>query len=160
MTVNFEQKIAPAAELKSAAQRLARPIVMTNGVFDILHRGHVTYLSRARGLGASLVVAVNSDQSVRQLDKGPERPINGQHDRAALLAALDSVSLVTIFEDRIPLRALEIIKPDFYVKGSDYDMSLVPEADLVKSWGGQSIAIRFEHQRSTTALLRKLGLAS
>jgi len=158
--VQFEQKIVSAAALLSATQGIARPIVMTNGVFDILHRGHVTYLAQARALGAALVVAVNSDESVRQLGKGADRPINTELDRAALIAALECVSLVTIFDDRVPLRLLELIKPDIYVKGSDYNMQAIPEAMLVKTWGGRTIAIDFEHERSTTSLLRKLGLLS
>ena len=158
VSVQFERKIVAAGELTAVAPLLARPIVMTNGVFDILHRGHVTYLAQARALGAALVVAVNSDESVRQLGKGAQRPVNGEFDRAALIAALESVSLVTIFDERAPLRLIELIKPDIYVKGGDYDMQVIPEAALVKTLGGRAIAIPFEHERSTTALLRKLGL--
>src|SRR5258706_10152971 len=112
----FESKIATRAELAARVADLARPIVLTNGVFDLLHRGHVTYLAQARALGASLVVAVNSDASVRALDKGAERPINSEADRAAVVAALASVSLVTIFPEMVPLPVLELVRPDVYVK--------------------------------------------
>jgi len=152
----FEGKVVPAELLAARAQSLARPIVFTNGVFDILHRGHVTYLARARALGAALVVAVNSDASVRMLGKGEDRPLNRQDDRAALLAALDSIDLVTIFGEQAPLRALAAVRPDVYVKGGDYDMAAIPETALVRDWGGQSFAIPFEHERSTTGFLRRI----
>ena len=155
----FERKFAAAADLAERARGLARPLVFTNGVFDILHRGHVTYLARARALGAALVVAVNSDASVRLLDKGDDRPLNTEEDRAALLAALQNVDLVTIFGEREPLRALEAVRPDVYVKGGDYDMSAIPESALVRTWGGQCVAIPFEHERSTTALLTRIRSA-
>jgi rfaE bifunctional protein nucleotidyltransferase chain/domain len=149
----FENKIVSADQLGARARVLARPLVFTNGVFDILHRGHVTYLARARALGAALVVAVNSDASVRMLGKGDDRPLNREEDRAALLAALQCVDMVTIFGEREPLRALEAVRPEVYVKGGDYEMSSIPESALVRSWGGQCVAIPFEHERSTTALL-------
>lgn len=152
----FERKIAPRFELTGRVAHLPRPIVLTNGVFDILHRGHVTYLARARALGASLVVAVNSDASVRLLGKGDDRPINAEADRAAVLAALDSVSLVTIFDEQVPLPVLDLVRPDVYVKGGDYDMALIPEAQLARTWGARTVAIPFEHERSTTALLAKV----
>jgi len=152
----FERKIVPRTELAARLIHLPRPIVLTNGVFDLLHRGHVTYLARARALGACLVVAVNSDASVRRLGKGDDRPINAQADRAAVLAALESVSAVTIFDEPVPLPVLEIVRPDVYVKGGDYDMDLVPEAQLARTWGARTVAIPFEHERSTTALLAKV----
>jgi D-glycero-beta-D-manno-heptose 1-phosphate adenylyltransferase len=152
----FERKIAPRGELSARVAALPRPIVLTNGVFDILHRGHVTYLARARALGASLVVAVNSDASVRRLGKGDDRPINTEADRAAVLAALESVALVTIFDEQVPLPVVEIVRPDVYVKGGDYDMTLIPEAQLARTWGARTVAIPFEHERSTTALLAKV----
>jgi rfaE bifunctional protein nucleotidyltransferase chain/domain len=151
--LSFEHKIVARADLAAGMRRLARPVVLTNGVFDILHRGHVTYLSQARALGASLVVAVNSDASVRLLGKGGDRPINGELDRAALLAALECVDLVTIFDETVPLPVLEIIRPEIYVKGGDYDVDATPEARLARSWGGRAVAIAFEHERSTTAFL-------
>jgi len=125
-------------------------------VFDILHRGHVTYLAQARSLGASLVVALNTDASVRGLGKGDDRPINAQDDRAAVLAALESVSLVTLFDEPVPLAVLEIVRPEIYVKGGDYDMDHIPEAAAVRAWGGQAVAIAFEHGRSTTRLLARV----
>jgi D-glycero-beta-D-manno-heptose 1-phosphate adenylyltransferase len=152
----FESKIATRAELASRVALLPHPIVLTNGVFDILHRGHVTYLARARALGASLVVAVNTDGSVRRLGKGDDRPINVESDRAAVLAALESVTLVTLFDEQVPLPVLQIVRPDVYVKGGDYDMRLIPEAQLARTWGAQTVAIPFEHERSTTALLAKV----
>jgi rfaE bifunctional protein nucleotidyltransferase chain/domain len=152
----FEARIVSRAELAACAAHLPHPIVLTNGVFDILHRGHVTYLARARALGASLVVAVNSDASVKRLGKGDDRPINAQADRAAVLAALESVSLVTIFDEPVPLPVLELVRPDVYVKGGDYDMALIPEAQLARSWGARTVAIPFEHERSTSALLAKV----
>jgi D-glycero-beta-D-manno-heptose 1-phosphate adenylyltransferase len=152
----FESRIVARGELARRVAGLARPVVFTNGVFDILHRGHVTYLARARALGANLVVAVNSDHSVRQLGKGDDRPINSQDDRAAVLAALESVSLVTLFDEAVPLPVLQIVRPEIYVKGGDYEMARIPEAQLAQSWGALTIAIPFEHERSTTALLRRV----
>jgi len=152
----FERKIVARDGLARAAARLARPLVLTNGVFDLLHRGHVTYLARARALGACLVVAVNSDASVRRLGKGDDRPVNGEGDRAAVLAALESVSLVTVFDETVPLPVVEIVRPDIYVKGGDYDMAAVAEAQLARSWGARTVAIPFEFDRSTTTLLARL----
>ncbi len=151
----FERKIVERDRLADAVAPLPRPIVFTNGVFDLLHRGHVTYLAQARGLGASLVVAVNSDASVRLLGKGGDRPLNPQDDRAAVLAALESVTLVTLFDEQVPLATLEIVRPDVYVKGGDYDMDRIPEARLARTWGAATVAIPFMFERSTTALLRK-----
>jgi len=155
-TPAFESKIAARTELAARAAALPRPVVLTNGVFDILHRGHVTYLAQARALGASLVVALNSDASVRLLNKAADRPINPTQDRAAVLAALESVTLVTIFDEQIPLPVLELVRPDVYVKGGDYDMTQVPEAQLAKTWGARTVAIAFDHDRSTTALLARV----
>ncbi len=152
----FERKVVVRDGLARAVATLARPLVLTNGVFDLLHRGHVTYLARARALGASLVVAVNSDASVRRLGKGDDRPVNSEADRAAVLAALESVSLVTVFDETVPLPVVEIVRPDVYVKGGDYDLATVPEAQLARSWGARTVAIPFEFARSTTALLAKV----
>jgi rfaE bifunctional protein nucleotidyltransferase chain/domain len=152
----FEAKIAAHDALAERAGQLARPVVFTNGVFDVLHRGHVTYLARARALGASLVVAVNSDASVRLLGKGEDRPLNPDADRAAILAALECVDLVTVFAEQVPLDALEIVRPDIYVKGGDYEMGSIPESRLVESWGGRAVAIPFEHDRSTTSFLARV----
>ena len=154
--MHFLDKIVRADQLDARLDALARPLVFTNGVFDILHRGHVVYLAAARALGASLVLGLNSDASVRMLGKGPERPLNPQDDRAAVLAALESVSLVTLFEDRMPLALIERVRPDIYVKGGDYDMATLAETALVQSWGGRSVAIPFVEGRSTTALVQRI----
>jgi rfaE bifunctional protein nucleotidyltransferase chain/domain len=154
--VGFESKIVARDQLAARVRPLPRPIVLTNGVFDLLHRGHVTYLARARSLGASLVVAVNSDASVRLLGKGADRPINPASDRAAILAALESITLVTIFDEQVPLAVLQIVRPEIYVKGGDYSIESTPEAQLARTWNAQVTAIPFEHDRSTTALLHRL----
>lgn len=152
----FEQKIVSVEALGERAARLSKPVVMTNGVFDILHRGHVTYLAQARALGASLIVAVNSNASVKMLGKGDDRPINTEEDRAAVLAALESVDLVVIFPDKVPLDVIDRARPDIYVKGGDYRIEDLPEAKLVAGWGAKTVTVTFEHQRSTTALLDKV----
>lgn len=153
---SFEKKIVSYENLQDRVRTLAHPIVMTNGVFDVLHRGHVTYLAQARALGKSLVVAVNSDASVRMLGKGPDRPINTQEDRAAVLAALESVDLVVIFDEKVPLKVLERARPDLYVKGGDYRVEDLPEARLAATWGARTVTVAFEFNRSTTALLKKI----
>jgi rfaE bifunctional protein nucleotidyltransferase chain/domain len=152
----FEAKIATRKALAKRAAQLARPVVFTNGVFDILHRGHVAYLARARALGASLLVAVNSDASVRLLEKGRDRPLNTEADRAAILAALECVTLVIVFAERVPLEILEVVRPDIYVKGGDYEMGAIPESRLVESWGSRAVVIPFEHERSTTSFLARV----
>lgn len=154
----FEAKILARAACIQAAQAgvWPRPLVFTNGVFDLLHRGHVTYLDRAAQMGATLIVAINTDASVRRLGKGPDRPLNTQDDRAALLAALESVSVVTFFEEDTPLPLIEALRPDWIVKGGDYNMETLPETAAVRRWGGQAKAIAFEHLRSTTALLHRI----
>ena len=116
----------------------------------------MTYLAQARSLGASLVVAVNSDASVRMLGKGDDRPINAEADRAAVLAALEAVDLVVVFPDKVPLEAVRRARPDIYVKGGDYRVEDLPEAKLAATWGGRTVTVTFEHERSTTALLRKV----
>jgi len=154
--VSFERKIVTREVLAARRETLAAPVVFTNGVFDILHRGHVTYLARARALGACLIVGVNSDASVRMLGKGDDRPINREDDRMALLAALESVDWVVRFEESTPIELIGALRPDILVKGGDYDMDALPESALVRGWGGRSLAIAFEHERSTTALLEKV----
>lgn len=139
-----------------AEGRLKRPLVFTNGVFDLLHRGHATYLDRSAVLGGSLVVAVNTDASVKRLGKGDERPLNACEDRAALLAALACVDAVTWFDEDTPEALIAELRPDVIVKGGDYDMDALPETALVRSWGGRAVAIAFEFERSTTALVRKI----
>ncbi|OGB01395.1 MAG: ADP-heptose synthase [Burkholderiales bacterium RIFCSPHIGHO2_12_FULL_61_11] len=135
---------------------LPRPVVFTNGVFDVLHCGHAIYLARARALGASLVVALNTDASAKRLGKGPDRPLNNQQDRAALLAALESVSLVTWFDEDTPLQLITELKPDVLVKGGDYDMRKLAETAVVQSYGGKALAIPFVQGYSTTALVQKI----
>jgi D-glycero-beta-D-manno-heptose 1-phosphate adenylyltransferase len=152
----FEQKICNRTELAARIAQLPRPVVLTNGVFDILHRGHVTYLAQAREQGGSLVVAVNTDASVKRLGKGDDRPINSCEDRMAILAALESVSLVVSFDEDTALEVVQEGRPDIYVKGGDYDMSAIPEGKAVAAYGGRAIAIDFEHDRSTTRLLNKV----
>ncbi|EKU30037.1 D-glycero-beta-D-manno-heptose 1-phosphate adenylyltransferase [Alcaligenes faecalis] len=158
MSARFEAKVMGLDALREAVEqgRLARPLVFTNGVFDILHRGHVSYLDEAAQLGASLIVGVNTDASVRRLNKGPERPINPEQDRAALLAALACVDAVVLFDEDTPEALIAALRPDLIVKGGDYDMEALPETALVRSWGGDAVAIPFEFQRSTTALVKKL----
>ena len=137
-------------------KNLPRPLVFTNGVFDVLHRGHVRYLQDARRLGASLVVALNTDASARRLGKGPDRPLNVEQDRAFVIQALTCVDAVLLFEEDTPFQIIETIRPDIIVKGGDYDMSKLPETALVQSWGGKAIALPFEAGYSTTALVNKI----
>jgi len=158
MPASFESKILDPDTLR---RRLrdgwpARPLVFTNGVFDILHRGHATYLDAAARLGATLVVALNTDASVRRLGKGDDRPLNGQDDRMAMVAALGCVDVVTWFDEDTPQALIEALRPELIVKGGDYDMETLPETAAVRSWGGNAVAIPFEFERSTTALLKKI----
>lgn len=154
--LDFESKITSREDARARLSNLARPIVLTNGVFDILHRGHVTYLAQARALGAALVVAVNTDASVKRLNKGDDRPINSCEDRMMLLAALASVDLVIAFDEDTALEVVTHIRPDIYVKGGDYDMSTIAEGRAVLGYGGQAVAIDFLHDRSTSQLLQKV----
>jgi rfaE bifunctional protein nucleotidyltransferase chain/domain len=153
---SFESKVCAPAELEARIAALPRPLVFTNGVFDILHRGHASYLAQARALGASLVVGVNSDVSVKMLGKGDDRPINTEDDRQALLAALESVDMTILFTEQTPVNIIEKIRPDIYVKGGDYDIDSLAETKVVKSWGGKAVAIPFIYERSTTSLLGKI----
>ena len=153
---SFEAKVCPLEQLADRLAKLPRPLVFTNGVFDILHRGHASYLAQARALGASLVVGVNSDASVKMLGKGDDRPINSEADRQALLAALESVDMAVLFTEQTPVNLIEKIRPDIYVKGGDYEIDTLAETHLVKSWGGTAVAIPFLYERSTTSLLGKI----
>jgi rfaE bifunctional protein nucleotidyltransferase chain/domain len=153
---NFETKICTREELKARVAALPKPVVLTNGVFDILHRGHVTYLAQARELGGSLVVAVNTDASVKRLGKGDDRPLNTLHDRMAVLAALEAVSLVVPFDEDTALETVDEARPEIYAKGGDYIMTEIPEGKAVIAYGGKAVAIDFEHDRSTTKLLAKV----
>ncbi len=150
----FARKVVAAAKVRG--RDWPRPLVFTNGVFDVLHRGHILYLAAARELGAALLVAVNSDASARQLGKGPERPLNRQGDRLLVVAALESVSLVTIFEEPTPCELLERCWPDIYVKGGDYDVEQLEETRLMRTWGGRSVAIPFVQGYSTSALVERI----
>jgi rfaE bifunctional protein nucleotidyltransferase chain/domain len=152
----FENKIGTPGNLAERVAALPRPLVFTNGCFDILHRGHVTYLAQARALGASLIVGVNSDASVKRLGKGEERPINNQEDRMAVLAALESVSLVIEFDEDTPLNLILACKPDVLVKGGDWAVTDIVGAQEVQGWSGTVHSIPFLHKRSTTATLAKI----
>lgn len=152
----FEAKICAPYELASRLKSVARPLVFTNGVFDILHRGHVTYLAQARALGASLLVAVNSDASARKLEKGNGRPVNALDDRVALVAALEAVTLVTWFEQETPLELILAVKPDVLVKGGDWKPEAIVGAKEVKSWGGTVHSIPLLAGRSTTAVIDRI----
>jgi rfaE bifunctional protein nucleotidyltransferase chain/domain len=152
----FLAKLAAREDARARVAVLPHPVVFTNGVFDVLHRGHASYLAQARALGASLVVALNTDASAKRLGKGPDRPLNNEHDRAALMAALESVSLVTWFDEDTPLELITELQPDVLVKGGDYDMDKLAETAVVKAYGGQALAIPFVEGYSTTALVQKI----
>ena len=152
----FLNKLAAAGDALARMASLPRPVVFTNGVFDVLHRGHVTYLAQARALGASLVVALNTDASAKRLGKGADRPLNNEQDRALVMAALESVSMVTWFDDDTPLELISALKPDVLVKGGDYDMRKLAETALVESYGGKALSIAFVEGYSTTALVSKI----
>lgn len=153
---DFERKLCAPGGLAARVAALPRPLVFTNGCFDVLHRGHATYLAQARALGASLVVAVNSDASVRRQGKDADRPINTEQDRMALLAALESVSLVLLFDADTPLNLILACHPDVLVKGGDWEPQHIVGSKEVQGWGGTVHSIPFLHQRSTTALLKKI----
>ena len=153
---DFLAKICSREDAASRVAALPRPVVFTNGVFDVLHRGHVTYLANARAMGATLVVALNTDASARRLGKGPERPLNNQEDRAVMMAALASVSLVTWFDEDTPLALITELRPELLVKGGDYDMDRLAETAVIKSYGGRALAIPFVDGYSTTALVQKI----
>jgi D-glycero-beta-D-manno-heptose 1-phosphate adenylyltransferase len=152
----FWNKVCARQDLTERLLDVPRPVVFTNGVFDILHRGHVTYLAQARELGASLVMGLNSDVSAKLLSKGPDRPLNAEQDRAYVLAALESVSLVTLFDESTPLELLKLIRPQVYVKGGDYDIETLAETQLVRRWGGAAYALPFVDGYSTTQLVQRI----
>jgi D-glycero-beta-D-manno-heptose 1-phosphate adenylyltransferase len=149
-------KVADAGAALVRIGQLPRPLVFTNGVFDVLHRGHVTYLDHARSLGASLVVAVNSDASVRRLGKGEDRPLNTLDDRMAVLAALAAVDLVVPFDADTPRELIVACKPDVLVKGADYAAETTAGAAEVLAAGGRFVAIPFASAHSTSALIDKI----
>lgn len=149
-------RVAPPEEAQARIALLPRPLVFTNGVFDILHRGHVACLEEARALGASLVVAVNTDASVRRLGKGADRPINPEGDRMAIVAALRCVDLVVPLDADTPLALILAAKPDVLVKGGDYDAANAVGAAEVIARGGRFVAIPLRFERSTSALLARI----
>jgi len=149
-------KLCTPDQLRPRLATLPRPLVFTNGVFDVLHRGHVMYLEQARALGGSLLVALNTDASAKRLGKGPDRPLNNEVDRACVLAALASSSLVTWFDEDTPLELIRLVQPDILVKGGDYDMRKLTETAVVEAYGGRALALPFVHGYSTTALVNKI----
>ena len=152
----FETKIVAPGELAGRLALLPRPLVFTSGCFDILHRGHVTLLAQARALGAAMVVALNSDTSVKRLGKGNDRPVNTLADRLAVMAALECVSLVTWFDEDTPIERILECRPDVLVKGGDWPVDKIVGNTEVAGWGGKTVSIPFIHQKSTTALLDKI----
>ena len=157
--MRFEAKINPPGSAAQWAAGLARPLVFTNGVFDLLHRGHVTYLAQARELGAALIVALNGDASARRLGKGDGRPVNTIADRMALVAALEAVTAVTWFDEDTPAALIEILRPEVLVKGGDWPAEKIVGAVQTLARGGRVVSIPFEHQCSSTALLEKIRKA-
>ena len=153
---DFEQKMVAPEDLAARVALLPRPVVFTNGCFDILHRGHVTYLAQARALGASLIVAANTDASVKRLGKGDDRPLNPLANRMAVLAALACVSLVTWFDEDTPIERILDCKPDILVKGGDWPVDQIVGAPEVRGWGGKVVSIPFQHDTSTTAKVNKI----
>jgi D-glycero-beta-D-manno-heptose 1-phosphate adenylyltransferase len=149
-------KILVPSDIARRDWRGSRPLVFSNGVFDVLHPGHVVYLAAARALGAALLVGLNTDTSARQLGKGVGRPINSERDRALVIAALQSVSYVTLFEEGTPCELIRRCRPDVYVKGGDYDIELLEETRLVRSWGGRALAIPLLEGYSSTALVQRI----
>ena len=154
--LNSHSKIFDLDRLPVAISELEKPIVFTNGCFDIIHRGHVTYLEQARNLGASLIVGVNTDASVRRQNKGADRPMNPLEDRMAVLASLACVDGVISFDEDTPLNLIEAISPDHLVKGGDWLPSAIVGADFVQQNGGQVHSIEFQYNRSTTKLIEKI----
>jgi rfaE bifunctional protein nucleotidyltransferase chain/domain len=153
---SIADKLVIRSDAAARVQALPKPVVFTNGVFDVLHRGHVVYLEQARALGASLVLALNTDASARRLGKGPDRPLNSERDRAIVAAALQSVSLVTWFDEDTPLELIAELRPDLLVKGGDYNMQRLAETKVVEAYGGRAMAIPFIDGYSTTALVRRI----
>jgi len=156
MRAAFEGKICEPEHLRGRVERLPKPRAFTNGVFDILHRGHVTYLAEARALGASLIVALNSDASAKRLGKGEDRPINTLRDRMAVVAALQSVDLVTWFEEDTPLALILACRPEVLVKGGDWKKEAIVGAREVESGGGRVFSIPFEYATSTSSLIERV----
>jgi rfaE bifunctional protein nucleotidyltransferase chain/domain len=156
LTGSESKIVTDAAQLPARLARLARPVVFTNGCFDILHRGHVAYLEEAAALGKSLVIGVNTDASVRRLEKGGDRPVNPLADRMAVLAALGCVALVAPFDEDTPLELIRIVRPEHLVKGGDWTPDKIVGADVVLAYGGRVHSIPFRFDRSTTAMLHRI----
>jgi rfaE bifunctional protein nucleotidyltransferase chain/domain len=152
----FEGKIVSPGELSERLVAVPRPLVFTNGCFDLLHRGHVSLLAEARAFGAALIVALNSDDSVKRLGKGDDRPVNTLPDRLAVIAALESVTLVTWFEEDTPLQRILDCRPDILVKGGDWPVERIVGNTEVTGWGGRVLSLPFVHQTSTSGLLDKI----
>ena len=152
----FESKIVAPGDLAARLAQLPRPLVFTNGCFDIVHRGHVTLLAQARALGQAMIVALNTDESVKRLGKGDDRPVNALADRLAVIAALECVTLVTWFDEDTPLERILECRPDVLVKGGDWPVDRIVGHSEVAGWGGKTVSIPFIHQKSTTALLDKI----
>lgn len=155
-TPQFEEKICTPAQLAQRLAALPRPVVFTNGCFDILHRGHVTYLAQARALGGSLIVGLNSDASVKRQGKGDDRPINNEQNRAAVLASLESVSLVTWFDSDTPAELIALVQPDVLVKGGDWTVDRIVGSAETLARGGSVHSIPFLFDTSTTATIKKI----
>lgn len=153
---DFEGKVCAPERLGERLAAIERPLVFTNGVFDLLHRGHVTYLSQARTLGASLLVALNSDASAHRLGKGGDRPLNTLDDRMAVVAALGAVDVVTWFDADTPLATIMVCRPDVLVKGGDWKPDDIVGAAEVRGWGGKVLSIPLVAGRSTTALVDRI----
>ena len=156
---HIQQKIHNIHQLQQELMRwrkFGKTVAFTNGCFDILHAGHIHSLMQAASFADVLVVGLNSDASARGLGKGPERPLNTQHDRACVLAALESVSLVITFDEPTPIELLKRVRPQWYVKGGDYDIETLAETALVRSWGGDARALPFVDGQSTTTLVQRI----
>lgn len=151
-----QNKVWRATDIADKLPSLKRPLVFTNGCFDILHRGHTTYLEQARNIGDALIVAVNSDDSVRRQNKGSDRPINPVEDRMSILASLECVDAVVSFDQDTPLELIQQIKPDHLVKGGDWEIENIVGSEFVASYGGQVHSIEFLFNRSTTSLVEKI----
>lgn len=156
--VKFEDKIIKPENLPQKLEKIRSeaPVVFTNGCFDILHRGHVTYLAQARALGNSMIVALNTDESVKRQDKGVDRPINYLENRLAVIASLESVSYVTYFDSNTPLELILLIQPDILVKGGDWTISNIVGSTEVLASGGAVHSIPFLYDTSTTAMINKI----
>jgi rfaE bifunctional protein nucleotidyltransferase chain/domain len=157
---SLTSKIVATTDIERTLGKVSRPLVFTNGVFDVLHPGHVIYLTQARALGAALLIGLNSDASAKQLGKGPDRPLNPEGDRAMLLAGLESVSYIVFFDESTPCDLIKRCKPDVYVKGGDYDIEKLEETRLVRGWGGRSVALPFVAGYSTTAFVQRIRAGS